>query len=50
MIDSMKSIINFVQVNDQYATSGQPQEKDFSLIAQAGYNHVINLASMEGCF
>ncbi len=42
----MENILNFVLVSEQYATSGQPLEKEFSLFAQAGYKHVINLASL----
>lgn len=40
----MKHIINFYQVNDKLATSGQPAHADFELMAQAGYQAVINLA------
>ena len=37
-------ILNFLQVNEYLATSGQPKEEEFSLIAGLGYETVINLA------
>ena len=40
----MHTIRNFVQLTDNIATSGQPTEAQFSLIAEAGYSTVINLA------
>jgi uncharacterized protein (TIGR01244 family) len=40
----MEHILNFIQINDHLATSGQPTETDFAGIAAAGYTVVINLA------
>lgn len=40
----MKNIQNYYQISDLLATSGQPTVQQFSLIAQAGYHAVINLA------
>lgn len=40
----MKSIVNYIQVNENIATSGQPSAKQFELIANEGYEYVINLA------
>lgn len=37
-------IINFNQVSDDLASSGQPTETDFEQIAKDGYSTVINLA------
>ncbi|MGV6826613.1 MAG: protein tyrosine phosphatase family protein [bacterium] len=41
---SVKQIRNYIRINDRIATSGQPEELDFRLIAEAGYEVVINLA------
>lgn len=38
------SIINYFQVTDRIASSGQPTEKQFDEIAEGGYDAVINLA------
>lgn len=35
---------NYLKINDQLATSGQPTEAQFRLIHAAGYKTVINLA------
>lgn len=40
----MQDIINYYQVNNRLATSGQPSKEQFQLIADAGYQVVINLA------
>lgn len=40
----MEEILNYYQVNDKIATSGQPTKKQFELIAEEGYKIVINLA------
>ena len=40
----MDKIINYIQINDNIATSGQPTKKQFKQIAQEGYEIVINLA------
>lgn len=37
-------IINFVQVSEKIASSGQPSESDFEKIAKLGYQTIINLA------
>ena len=37
-------IINFVQISDNIASSGQPSEADFTQIAYLGYKTIINLA------
>jgi protein tyrosine phosphatase (PTP) superfamily phosphohydrolase (DUF442 family) len=39
----MENIKNFIQLTDDIATAGQPTEEQFQLIADAGYQHVINL-------
>ena len=41
----MDSIRNFVQLKKNIATSGQPTSEQFKLIAEAGYGHVVNLAT-----
>lgn len=40
----MKSIVNYIPINDYISTSGQPTAKQFEHIAQEGYEIVINLA------
>ncbi|MBE9008868.1 protein tyrosine phosphatase family protein [Pseudanabaenaceae cyanobacterium LEGE 13415] len=40
----MKSISNFIQINDRLATAGQPTIGQFKTIRDAGYTIVINLA------
>lgn len=40
----MKKILNYYQVSDKIATSGQPTPEQFNTIAQNGYKVVINLA------
>ncbi|MCY4427185.1 MAG: protein tyrosine phosphatase family protein [Halieaceae bacterium] len=42
--DSIDDTFNYLQIHENLATSGQPTEKQFSLIAEAGYRVVINLA------
>lgn len=39
----MESIKNFVQLTEDIATSGQPGVEEFKLIAEAGYEYIINL-------
>jgi protein tyrosine phosphatase (PTP) superfamily phosphohydrolase (DUF442 family) len=39
----MESIKNFVQLTEDVATSGQPKVEEFKLIADAGYEYIINL-------
>lgn len=41
---TMESIINYIKVNDNIATSGQPTAKEFEQIAAEGYEIIINLA------
>ncbi len=43
-LESLNDIFNFIQLDDRVATSGQPTEAQFSLIKEAGYTMVINLA------
>ena len=40
----IEDIYNFHSLENLYATSGQPNEKEFQLIKEAGYEVVINLA------
>ena len=40
----MKSIRDYYQINQNLATSGQPTPEQFQLIADAGYQIIINLA------
>ena len=41
---SLPSIYNYLPINEQLCTSGQPTEKQFAAIRDAGFNTVINLA------
>ncbi len=40
----LADILNFLQISDNLATSGQPTSTQFQEIADAGYETVINLA------
>lgn len=40
----MHRIRNFIQLTENIGTSGQPTTDQFSIIAQDGYKHVINIA------
>ncbi|WP_217651847.1 protein tyrosine phosphatase family protein [Hydrococcus rivularis] len=40
----MQEIVNYYQITDKIATSGQPTREQFQKIADAGYESVINLA------
>ena len=40
----MKEILNYYQINDKIATSGQPTQEQFCTIAEDGYKVIINLA------
>ncbi len=40
----MESINNYIKINENIATSGQPTQVEFEKIANAGYEYVINLA------
>lgn len=39
----MDRIRNFVQLTENFGTAGQPSRDQFSIIAENGYKHVINL-------
>ena len=39
----MNKIFNFYQITDLVATSGQPTEEQFQIIADAGYEILVNL-------
>ena len=41
---TMEDILNYYQVNNRLATSGQPTTTQFQSIADAGYQVIINLA------
>ncbi|HZF71436.1 protein tyrosine phosphatase family protein [Sulfuricurvum sp.] len=40
----LEKILNYIQVTEIIASSGQPHESEFAIIADAGYDVVINLA------
>ncbi|PLY12038.1 MAG: phosphatase [Sedimenticola sp.] len=40
----VETILNYIQVSDRLASSGQPEDRQFKAIAEAGYHAVINLA------
>ncbi len=40
----LREITNYVQLTDDIGTSGQPTREQFSFIAAAGYEAVVNLA------
>ena len=42
--ETLNDICNYLPIENLYATSGQPSEVQFSLIKDAGYETVINLA------
>ena len=42
--ERLEDIYNYLPIPDLYTTSGQPNERQFQLIKQAGYTSVINLA------
>ena len=43
---SIREITNFIQVSERIASSGQPDDHQFKLIASEGYKAVINLAML----
>ena len=43
-MSDVTKIYNYVPINDQIASSGQPSPEQFSAIKKAGYDVVINLA------
>ena len=40
----MKKILNYIKVNKQISTAGQPTKKQFETIAKEGFDVVINLS------
>jgi len=40
----IKSIINYIEVSETLSTSGQPTKNEFKIIAEKGFEVVINLA------
>ncbi len=40
----MNEINNYIKINNNIATSGQPTREQFRSIAEAGYEYVINLS------
>lgn len=44
MSTELEDIFNLVVLGDDMATAGQPTEAEFSAVARAGYQTVINLA------
>ena len=40
----IKSILNYIKINDNISTSGQPSKKQFKIIAENNFDVVINLA------
>jgi protein tyrosine phosphatase (PTP) superfamily phosphohydrolase (DUF442 family) len=41
---SVDDIYNYLKIENLFATSGQPDEREFRLVRDAGYETVINLA------
>ena len=41
----IENIRDYYQINEHLATSGQPTPQEFTLIAEAGYRLIINLAT-----
>jgi protein tyrosine phosphatase (PTP) superfamily phosphohydrolase (DUF442 family) len=42
--NTLEGIYNYYMISETIATSGQPTEKQFNLIKEAGYKTIINLA------
>jgi len=40
----MESILNYIKINDNISTAGQPTKKQFKIIAENNFDVVINLA------
>jgi len=40
----MENILNYIKINENISTSGQPTQEQFELISKCGYEVVINLA------
>jgi protein tyrosine phosphatase (PTP) superfamily phosphohydrolase (DUF442 family) len=43
---STKSIRNYISVNEQYATGGQPSEEHLKALSAEGFKTIINLATI----
>ena len=41
---AIKSILNYIKINDNISTSGQPNKEQFKIIAKNNFDVVINLA------
>lgn len=46
-MDSLEQITNFIALGDRFATAGMPEREQFSAIAEAGYQVVVNLACLD---
>jgi protein tyrosine phosphatase (PTP) superfamily phosphohydrolase (DUF442 family) len=46
--NNLSSIFNYLQINPNIATSGQPRDNQFEAIKAAGFGKVINLAPPSG--
>ena len=44
---SYEQIFNFIQIDENMATAGQPTEEQLQSLAAAGYKTVINLATLD---
>ena len=42
--ESMKNILNYIQINEQISTAGQPTKEQFKIVSKEGFDVVINLA------
>ena len=40
----MENILNYIKINENISTSGQPTTEQFELISKCGYEVVVNLA------
>jgi len=40
----MKNILNYIKINKQISTAGQPTKEQFKILAKEGFDVVINLA------
>lgn len=43
----VEQIYNYIKVNDDFSTSGQPTEEQIRALAEAGFSNIINLATIE---
>ncbi|HEY0072892.1 MAG TPA: protein tyrosine phosphatase family protein [Abditibacteriaceae bacterium] len=46
-MSNLENIPNFLQINDNLATAGQPSREQFADIKEAGYELVINIGLLE---